>query len=95
MYVNTFLYLCNIKLRAAPFGIFGYKDMMYRAKITSIHAWVENHYNLNAFNFVKDIKDVYIELNDPDEADLLESLNRLERQKMDIILEWHEKYDRG
>lgn len=89
------MYLCNIKLRAAPFGIFGYKDMMYRAKITSIQAWVEDHYNPKAFTFVKDKSDVYIEVDDPDEADLLESLNKLERQKMVTITEWYDKYDKG
>lgn len=69
--------------------------MMYRAKITSIQAWVEDHYNPMAFNFVKDKFDVYIEVDDPNEAELLESLNKLERQARDIRIEWYDKYDRG
>lgn len=69
--------------------------MKYRAKITKIQAWVEDHYNLNAFTFVKDKYDVYIEVDDADEADLLESLDKLERRKMEIISKWYEKYDRG
>lgn len=66
--------------------------MKYRAKITKIQGWVEEHYNLNAYTFVKDAKDVYIEVDNEDEAELLESLEKIERQRFATILEWYNKY---
>lgn len=67
--------------------------MVYRAKITKIQSWVEMNYSLNAYNFVKDAKDVYIEVNDEDEAELLESINKMEEKRVELVLQWYEKYD--
>lgn len=64
--------------------------MKYRAKITAIQTWVENHYNTNTHHIVSDEKDKYIEVNSEDEAEALETLNQLrveERKlKLHIIL---------
>ena len=51
--------------------------MPYRAKITSIIPWIDSNFNLNKYNRVKDLRDVYIEVNDIDMADDIESLNKL------------------
>ena len=66
--------------------------MVYRAKITKIQAWVESNYNMNAYTFVRDAKDVYIEVKDEDEAELLENMNRLEEQQLKLKNQWGEKY---
>ena len=66
--------------------------MVYRAKITKIQSWVENHYNINAYTMVRDAKDVYIEVKDEDEAELLENMNRLEEQQLKLKNQWREKY---
>lgn len=68
--------------------------MVYRAKITKIQSWVENMYSLNAYTYVKDAKDVYIEVKDEDEAELLESINKMEEKRIELVLQWHEKYDK-
>lgn len=54
--------------------------MMYRAKITKIQAWVESNYNMNAYSFVRDQKDIYIEVSTDDEAELLEAINHAEER---------------
>lgn len=51
--------------------------MVYRAKITSIISWIDRNFNLNKYNRVKDLRDIYIEVNDKDMADDIESLNKL------------------
>lgn len=66
------------------------KDIMkYRAKITAIQYWVENHYNTNNHSIVKDEKDTYIEVDSMEEAEHLEHLNTLRieerREKLYII----------
>ena len=66
--------------------------MVYRAKITKIQAWIESNYNINAYTFVRDVKDVYIEVKDEDEAELLENMNRLEEQQLKLKNQWREKY---
>lgn len=50
--------------------------MVYRAKITKIQNWVEEHYNFNVYTTVRDAQDVYIEVKDEYEAVLLEAINR-------------------
>ena len=67
--------------------------MVYRVKITKIQSWVERNYNINAYNFVRDKKDVYIEVKDEDEAELLENMNRLEEQQLKLKSQWREKYE--
>lgn len=67
--------------------------MVYRAKITKIQSWVENHYNINAYRTVHDAKDVYIEVKDEDEAELLESINRKQEELLLLKAQWYEKYD--
>jgi hypothetical protein len=67
--------------------------MVYRAKITKIQSWVESNYNMNAYTFVRDAKDVYIEVKDEDEAELLESINRMEEQQLKLKNQWREKYE--
>lgn len=66
--------------------------MVYRAKITKIRSWVEDHYSVTAYTFVRDAKDVYIEVKDEDEAELLENMNRLEDQQLKLKNQWREKY---
>ena len=67
--------------------------MVYRAKITRIQNWVEEHYNFNKYNTVKDAKDVYIEVSEPDEADLLESINKAQEQLLGLKAQWYENYE--
>lgn len=67
--------------------------MVYRAKITKIQSWVENHYNINAYRTVRDAKDVYIEVKDEDEAELLESINRKQEELLLLKAQWYDKYD--
>lgn len=66
--------------------------MVYRAKITWIQDWVENNYNINAYSTVCDEKDLYIEVNDEDEAELLESINRKQEELLRLKAQWYEKY---
>ena len=66
---------------------------MYRAKITKIQSWVENHYNINKWHMVKDSKDVYIEIDNPDEAELLEVINKTQGQLENLKLQWYDKYE--
>lgn len=63
-----------------PESVIHQKIMMYRAKITKIQSWVENHYNLNAYATFHDQKDFYIEVSSEDEADLLEAINKSEER---------------
>ena len=67
--------------------------MVYFAKITKIQSWVESNCNMNAYTFVRDAKDVYIEVKDEDEAELLENMNRLEEQQLKLKNQWREKYE--
>ena len=67
--------------------------MVYRAKITKIQAWVESNYNINAYTMVCDAKDVYIEVKDEDEAELLESINRKQEELLLLKAQWYDKYD--
>lgn len=67
--------------------------MVYRAKITRIQAWVESNYNINAYTIVRDAKDVYIELKDEDEAELLESINRKQEELLLLKAQWYDEYD--
>jgi hypothetical protein len=67
--------------------------MVYRAKITKIQSWVESNYNMNAYTFVRDAKDVYIEVKDEDEAELLESINRKQEELLLLKAQWYEKYE--
>ena len=67
--------------------------MVYRAKITKIQAWVESNHNINAYTIVCDAKDVYIEVNDEDEAELLESINRKQEELLLLKAQWYDKYN--
>lgn len=67
--------------------------MKYRARITKIQAWVEDYYSANAYTTVKDAKDVYVEVSDPDEADLLEAINKAQERLLELKNQWHEKYN--
>ena len=66
--------------------------MVYRAKITKIQSWVEEHYNINLYHLVRDAKDVYIEVDDEDEAELLESINKKQEEMLSLKAQWYEKY---
>lgn len=67
--------------------------MVYRAKITKIQSWVEDHYDIDYYRTVRDAKDVYIEVNDEDEAELLESINRKQEELLLLQAKLYEKYD--
>ena len=68
--------------------------MKYRAKVTAIQAWVENHYNTNKYNLVKDAYDTYIEVDNEDEAEKLETLNKLRREERKLKMEITDTYER-
>ena len=67
--------------------------MFYRAKITKILSWVECHYNLNAYSIVRDCENVYIEVKNEDEAELIESIERKQEELSRLVSEWYDKYD--
>lgn len=60
--------------------------MMYRAKCTKIVADVENMYNTNKNHIVKDERDYYIEVNTEDEAEIIEKMNKLQREFSELKL---------
>ena len=66
--------------------------MVYRAKITKIQSWVESNYNTNLYSIVRDAKDVYIEVMDEDEAELLEYINKKKEELYLQQAKWYEKY---
>lgn len=66
--------------------------MVYRAKITKIQRWVESHYTNEDYAIVRDEKDWYIELNNEDEAELVESINRKQEELLRLMKQWDEKY---
>lgn len=66
--------------------------MVYRAKITHIQSWIENHYNTIRYHLVKDAKDVYIEVDDENEAEHLELINKKQEELLKLKYEWYEKY---
>ena len=66
--------------------------MVYRAKVTKIMSWVGSNYNMNAYTFVHDKTDWYIEVEDEDEAELLESINRKQEELLSLKAQWYEKY---
>lgn len=65
--------------------------MVYRAKITRIWSTIETYYNLKKYNIVRDEKDAYIEVDNVDEAELIERLNRLETERCKTLLTLIEK----
>lgn len=58
--------------------------MYYRAKITKIQNWVEDHYNIDYYTTVRDAKDVYIEVKDENEAEWLEAINRKQEELLTL-----------
>lgn len=79
-------------LRPPTDGLNG-DNMVYRAKITRIVTWVEDNYNFIVHNVVRDAKDVYIELNNPDEAELLELINRKQEELLELKVKWYEEFE--
>lgn len=67
--------------------------MVYRARITKIQSWVDSHYSLNAYTRVRDAKDVYIEVADINEAELLEAINRKQQELLSLQAQWYDVYD--
>ena len=59
--------------------------MVYRAKITSIRSTIESYYNLKNYTIVHDNKDAYIEVDNEDEAELIERLNKLEIERNNTL----------
>ena len=51
--------------------------MVYRAKITRIREKVERRYDPKNYNYVKDERDVYVEVKSENEAELLEYANKM------------------
>lgn len=67
--------------------------MKYRVKITKIQSWVENNYNTNAYNIVGDSKgDVFIELYDQHEAELIENINKEKEKLIELKKQWYSQY---
>ena len=60
--------------------------MVYRAKITEIQTWVEEHFYNYKNRVVRDAKDVYIEVDSEQTADLLEQLNYTRSQERRLQL---------
>lgn len=51
--------------------------MVYRAKITSIVSFIESNLNLNRFPIMKDLKDIYVEVESEELAECIEKLNKI------------------
>ena len=51
--------------------------MVYRAKITSIVSFIESDLNLNRFPIMKDLKDIYVEVENEELAECIEKLNKI------------------
>lgn len=66
--------------------------MAYKVKITQILPWVEDHYSVNEYRYIKDSEDTYIEIQDLNEAILLESMNRTRKDLLIIEQMWTDKY---
>lgn len=67
--------------------------MTFRVKITKIQSWIENHYNTNAYKIVSDSKgDVYMELYNEHEAELIENINREKEKLIELKRQWYKKY---
>lgn len=66
--------------------------MAYTVKITKILPWVEDHYSVTEYRYVKDSEDTYIEIENLDEAILLESMNRTRKDLLIIEQMWIDKY---
>lgn len=60
--------------------------MVYRAKITAIRTWVEEHFYNYENRVVRDEKDVYIEVDSEQTAALLEKLNYTRSQERSLQL---------
>ena len=60
--------------------------MVYRAKMTRILSTIESLYNLKQYTIVSDNKDSYIEVDNEEEAELIERLNKLEIERMNTYL---------
>ena len=65
--------------------------MVHRAKITRIWSTIESVYNLKKYNILRDMKDAYIEVDNEEEAELIERLNRLETERLKTLLTLIEK----
>lgn len=63
--------------------------MIYRAKFTRILSTIENLYNFKKHNVVRDSKDAYIEVDTEAEAEVIESLNRLEAERVSLMAKLH------
>lgn len=68
--------------------------MIYRAKITGIEAEIENLYNTNRYNIVKDEKDRYIEVEDIDEAEHIEKMQKAAAHYRELKYQLIAKYNR-
>lgn len=63
--------------------------MKYRAKFTRILSTIENLYNFKKHDVVRDSKDAYIEVDTEAEAEVIESLNRLEAERVSLMTKLH------
>lgn len=66
--------------------------MIYKVKINKILPWVEDHYSVTEYRYVKDSEDTYIEIENLDEAVLLDSMNRTRERLHTIEQMWIDKY---
>ena len=64
--------------------------MVYRAKISEIQCWVEDHYDLKYYRIILDENDVYIEVTDEHEAELLESMNKKREELLALEKQFYE-----
>lgn len=60
--------------------------MVYRAKCTKIYSDVEDIYNTNKNHIVKDQSDYYIEVETENEAEIIEKMNKLQKEFSELKL---------
>ena len=66
--------------------------MVYRAKVTKILSWVESIYNVNEQTFVRDRENVWIEVENSEEAYQLECINELQAETNMMKSQFLEKF---
>lgn len=69
--------------------------MVYRADITYIKLWAELNHDTEENHIVRDqlkVRNVYMEVDSEEEANLLEAINLAQRLVGELKREWQKKY---
>lgn len=78
-----------MKHRGLATSITATDNMKYRAKFTRILSTIESLYNFKKHSVVRDSKDAYIEVDTEAEAEVIEALDRLEEERVSLMMKLH------